>query len=98
MEPGKTNIIWYLKFEQKQCLDLNCLPSFIISDLNFTVKDIASLVAVSKKTVKNRLKEFGLSIRTTYSNIDDDILDSWVQRGLSIFPRAGTYKVDSNYK
>jgi hypothetical protein len=44
-----------------------------------------------KKTVKNRLKEFGLCVRMTYSNIDDDVLDSWIQRGLGVFPRAGTF-------
>ncbi|XP_061188508.1 uncharacterized protein LOC133196665 [Saccostrea echinata] len=58
-------------------------------DAYFTVKDIASLLSVSEKTVKNRLKEYGLCVRMTYSNIDDDVLDSWIQRGLGLFPRAG---------
>ena len=62
---------------------------FFFVDSYFSIKDIASLLCVSEKTVKNRLKEYGLSVRATYSNIDDEILDSWIQRGLSLFPRAG---------
>lgn len=63
----------------------------LVLDAYFTIKDIASLLSVSEKTVKNRLKEFGLCVRMTYSNIDDDVLDSWIQRGLGLFPRAGIH-------
>lgn len=58
-------------------------------DYKFTVKDISVMLGVSERTVKYRMKDFGLSVHSSYSNIDDDMLDSWVSRGLSIFPRAG---------
>lgn len=53
------------------------------------MKDISVLLSVSERTVKYRMKEFGLSVHSSYSNIDDDMLDSWVGRGLIIFPKAG---------
>ena len=41
----------------------------------FSVVDIATLLGVSVRTVERHLFEFGLSVRLTYSNIDNEELD-----------------------
>ena len=44
----------------------------------FSVVDIATLLGVSVRTVERRLFEFGLSVRLTYSNIDNEELDQLI--------------------
>ena len=63
----------------------------MISDSKFTVKDISVLLGMSERTVKNRMKEHGLSAHSFFSDINDEMLDAMVARGLRIFPRAGEY-------
>lgn len=55
----------------------------------FTVKQIASLLGVSEKTINNRMKEYGLSIRASYTTISDDELDVLVKSVTSEFPNIG---------
>ena len=55
----------------------------------FTVVDIATLLGISVRTVERRLVEFGLSVRLTYSNTDNEELDQLIQNILTILPRSG---------
>ena len=47
----------------------------------FSVVDIATLLGVSVRTIERRLFEFGLSVRSTYSRIDNEELDQLINRG-----------------
>ncbi len=44
----------------------------------FSVPQIAQLLRVSKRTIRRRMSQFGLSIRSTYSQLSDDQLDEVV--------------------
>ena len=55
----------------------------------FSVVDIATLQGASVRTVERRLFEFGLSVRLTYSNIDNEELDQLIQNILTEFPNIG---------
>jgi len=44
---------------------------------------------VSKRTVKNRIAEYELTNRSRFSDIDDDILDSFVKNIMVNLPRSG---------
>lgn len=55
----------------------------------FTIKQMSSLLSVSEKTVVNRMKEFGLSIRQTYSEINDEYLMEIVKQKVAEFPAVG---------
>ena len=48
-------------------------------------RDIATLLGVSVRTVERRLFEFGLSVRLTYSNIDNEELDQLNSRNAGRF-------------
>ncbi|XP_028513042.1 uncharacterized protein LOC114574497 [Exaiptasia diaphana] len=56
---------------------------------DFTNKDIALMLGVSKRTIENRMREYELTNTSRYSDIHDDILDAHVQRILTNFPRSG---------
>ena len=58
-------------------------------DRCFSVVDIATLLGVSVRTVERRLFEFGLSVRLTYSSIDNEELDQLIQNILTEFPNTG---------
>ncbi len=47
------------------------------------------MLGVSKRTVENRMAEYELTNRSRYSDIDDDILDSFVKFTMDTFPRSG---------
>ena len=47
------------------------------------------MLGVSKRTVENRMREYQLTNMSRYSDIEDDVLDSFVKRFLSNFPRSG---------
>lgn len=55
----------------------------------FTIKEIASLIGVSEKTVVNKLKEHGLSIRKSYSQLTDEELALLVEKKIQEFPSVG---------
>ena len=56
----------------------------------FSVVDIATLLGFSSvRCVERRLFEFGLSVRLTYSNIDNEELDQLIQNILTEFPNTG---------
>ena len=57
--------------------------------LNFTVRDMASILQCSERTVHRRLSAFGLSVRGTFSSISDAHLDAAVAEINRNFPRHG---------
>ena len=58
-------------------------------DRCFSVIDIATLLGVSVRTIERRLLEFGLSVRSTYSRIDNRKLDQMIHNILTEFPNTG---------
>ena len=44
------------------------------------------MISVSEKTIVNRMKEFGLSIRQSYSEMSDEQLIKIVKRKVKEFP------------
>ena len=61
----------------------------------FSVVDIASLLGVSIRTIERRLSEFGLRIRSTYSDISDQALDNILRNILTEFPNTGYRRMTS---
>lgn len=56
---------------------------------HFTHKEMALMFGVSKRTVERRMQESQLSNVSRYTDIEDDMLDSFVQRIITNFPRSG---------
>ena len=50
---------------------------------------MCSMLGVSLSTIRRRMKEYGLAIRETYSQISDSDLNSLIQKGNTLFPNAG---------
>ena len=50
---------------------------------------MALMLGVSKRTIENRMAEYELTNKTLYSDIEDDFLDSLIQRIMTNFPRSG---------
>ena len=44
------------------------------------------MLGVSKHTIENRMAEYALTNKSRFSDIDDDMLDSFVQAHLYKFP------------
>jgi uncharacterized protein (DUF3820 family) len=55
----------------------------------FTCTKICSMLGVSLSTIRRRMKEYGLTIRGTYSQISNAELNIFIQRGYTLFPNAG---------
>ena len=55
----------------------------------FSVPQMSKLLGVSSRTVERRMSEYGLSIRQTYSAINDNELDDLLRRILREFPNVG---------
>lgn len=55
----------------------------------FTVCSIAKMIGVSDSTVKRRLKEYGISINDSYTQIDDLELDESVKKITDRYPNCG---------
>jgi len=62
-------------------------------DRCFAVVDIATLLAVGVWTIERRLFEFGLSVRSTYSRIDNGELDQMIHSILTEFPNTGYRRI-----
>ncbi|KAI7806118.1 hypothetical protein IRJ41_000277, partial [Triplophysa rosa] len=58
-------------------------------EMNLPVRCIASLLGVSERTVHRRLAEFDLSVRSLYSSLTDDELDTLVSNIKSRMPNSG---------
>ena len=50
---------------------------------------MALMLGVSKRTIENRMAEYELTNKSRYSDIEDDFLDSLIQRIMTNFPRSG---------
>ncbi len=59
----------------------------------FKADDIAKIFSVSKRTVRRRMMEYGLSVRQTYSAIPDEELRRQISEYISHCPNAGTRTV-----
>lgn len=55
----------------------------------FSVPQISKLLGVSPRTVERRLSKYGMSIRQTYADLNDNDLDELVRCILRDFPNAG---------
>lgn len=60
-----------------------------LMDNNFTVPQIANMLGVSVRTVRRRMTDHGLSIRSHYSILSDQDLDIIVGEIQQQFPRCG---------
>lgn len=69
--------------------DIPCEQLQLYLDYGFTVNDIAKILCVSSKTVHRRMHGFGLSVRGTYSAIDNSQLDDVVRSISHEFPNCG---------
>lgn len=56
---------------------------------DFNIPKIAEMVSVSQSTIKRRLKDFGLSIQSTYTLISDPELDRNIGEIISKNPNCG---------
>ena len=56
---------------------------------HFSTRDMAAMMNVSMRTIERRMAEFGLSIRSTYSDIHDEQLDSMILELMQDFPNTG---------
>ena len=64
----------------------------LLLDYGLKASDIAKMLCVSEKTIYRRLKEFGILVRDTYSDINDTSLDISVRNICQQFPNCG-YKM-----
>ena len=55
----------------------------------FSNQEMALMLGVSKRRVERRMTELHLTNRSRYTDIEDDMLDSFVQRIITNFPRSG---------
>jgi AraC-like DNA-binding protein len=58
-------------------------------EYNFSVEKIAKMLGVSSKTIHRRLKQYGLSVKNTYSDMNDNQLDRIVSEIVQDFPNSG---------
>ena len=63
---------------------LDCLLS-----RNFTVPDIASMLNVSVRTIRNRMTAYNLAVGNSYTRMTDDELDEQVLGIMKEFPNTG---------
>ena len=58
-------------------------------DKRFTVKDAATLLGISKRTIERRMNEFGLQVSNCYSDINNSDLESIVRNLTDEFTNIG---------
>lgn len=73
--------------QPKMLIKEQCLKEMLHTQL--PVPCIATLMGVSRSTVFRRMKEYDLSVRSMYSTINDDELDSLVASIKNDLPNAG---------
>ena len=69
-------------------------PAYLITDVQleiyiengFTMPQIATMLSVSKSTIRRRLWKFGISVNQSYSNLTDNKLDVKIKDLISKFP------------
>ena len=62
----------------------------------FTCRQIGGMLGVSLSTIRHRMSEYGLSIRQTYSTMDDDGLCGLIKQAQSEFPNCGYRMTEGN--
>lgn len=60
----------------------------------FTIADIAKLFDCSRRTIERRMKDSGITIKGTYSNISDDELLRITHSIISRYPKVGEKVLD----
>ena len=61
---------------------------------NFKVKDIATMVGCSKRTIERRMATYGLNTRTSYTQISDEELRATIHQLLQFNSNLGEKSVD----
>ena len=77
-------------------------PAFLITDAQlqmyienrFTVSQLATMLSVSKSTIRRRLRKFDILINQSYSNLTDDQLDLKIKDLISQFPNCGYRRIN----
>ena len=67
---------------------LNEQLQFLVEQ-GFSTPTIADILGVSTRTLERRLQEFGLNLRSTYSTLSDQELDTIMNSILAEFPETG---------
>lgn len=67
-------------------------------DEHFTVKEIAAMYSVSQRTIRNRMTQYQLSVRQTYSDISDEDLKIHVMEFIASCPNTGQKMVMGHLK
>ena len=76
-------------FEGRPAYLINHAQLQIYVENGFTVPQIATMLSVSKSTIRRRLCRFGISVNQSYSNLTDDELDLKIKDLISKFPNCG---------
>ena len=50
---------------------------------------MALMLGVSQRTIENRMAEYALTNKSRFSDIEDDLPDSFIQRIMTNLPRSG---------
>lgn len=58
-------------------------------DNKFTIKQISEILCVSQRTIANKMRYYGLSIRQSYTQMADEELDAEVKKKVTLFPTVG---------
>lgn len=67
-------------------------------DKHFTVKEIAAMYSVSQRTIRNRMTQYQLSVRQTYSDISDEDLKKHLMDFIASSPNSGQKMVMGHLK
>lgn len=59
--------------------------------MGFSIPRICGLISVQQRTLKRRLKEYGIKIRDKYSSISDGDLDVKINGILQCHPMIGPH-------
>jgi len=65
-------------------------------EYQFTAPQIADIIGVSLRSVRRRMTEYNLSIRSLYSDINDDQLDAIVEEVTTHFPMCGNRQMQGH--
>ena len=65
---------------------------------HFNIRQMSEILGVSKRTVSNKLNMYGLSIRGTYTSLDDNELMNRIRQKVSEFPSIGYRSIQGHLK
>lgn len=55
----------------------------------FSIKNMAAMLSVSERTIKNRMSDYGMSIKETYCSLSDEELEPIISAKIAEFPTIG---------